>query len=59
MITHLKTVQISFNLGRVRRNPCRSAIAENTSLEERLQRLESEVGTLRKENQQLRSDLGL
>jgi phosphate-selective porin OprO and OprP len=36
-----------------------SAVAQNTSLEERLQRLEGEVGTLRKENQQLRSELGL
>jgi hypothetical protein len=30
-----------------------------TSLETRLERLESEVGALRKENQQLRSELGL
>jgi len=36
-----------------------SAIAQSTSLEERLQRLENEVGALRKENQQLRSELGL
>src|SRR5882672_1469453 len=34
------------------------AVAQ-TSLEERLQRLEGEVGSLRKENQQLRSELGL
>jgi phosphate-selective porin OprO/OprP len=36
-----------------------SAVAQNLSLDERLQRLESEVGALRKENQQLRSELGL
>ena len=35
------------------------ALAQPGSLEERLQRLESEVGSLRKENQQLRSELGL
>lgn len=33
--------------------------AQSTSLEERLLRLESEVGSLRQENQQLRADLGL
>ena len=33
--------------------------AQTTSLEERLQRLETEVGSLRKENQQLRAELGL
>lgn len=37
----------------------RPVLGQNASLEERLQRLEAEVGTLRKENQQLRSELGL
>lgn len=36
-----------------------SAVAQSLSLEEHFQRLEDEVHTLRKENQQLRSELGL
>ena len=36
-----------------------SAVAQNSPLEDRLQRLESEMSALRKENQQLRSELGL
>lgn len=36
-----------------------TAPAQTASLDERLQRLESEVGALRKENQQLRTELGL
>ncbi len=35
------------------------ARAQNGSLEERLQRLENEMGALRKENQQLRTELGI
>ena len=36
-----------------------AVLAQAPSLEERLQRLEGEVGTLRQENQQLRTELGL
>lgn len=36
-----------------------AASGQDNSLEDRLQRLESEVGALRRENQQLRSELGL
>lgn len=36
-----------------------TVLAQTSSVEERLQRLENELGALRKENQQLRSELGL
>jgi len=38
---------------------CRAAPGQAASVEERLRQLESEVGTLRRENQQLRRELGL
>ena len=59
MITFLNSYRFALILSACAGLLAGSAFAQSSSLEERLQRLEGEVGSLRKENQQLRSELGL